>query len=386
MLEYSANEKWACGEANKPKTSWQAIHSPLFSGCNQLAYTIEFMQELIDIVIPTRNRGRLIVPTILSLLNSRYDRFNIWIVDQSDGDETERAIIDACAHDFRVHYLRSETIGSSRGRNIGTRAGTSPYILFTDDDCRVAPDWIEAMGRALSEPDVWAVFGQVEPAAYDELDVSPDKAADVSPAIQIAIKESPEPRRFVGNRFDLGFGHGANMGLKRAAFEALGGFDELLSNGAELRSWPERDLGYRILKQGGTILYQPDAIVHHYHWRGWSKVRRVYRNYGFGAGAAVGKYLRCGDWAACYLLVDWMLDQGVRPILSGILKWQSAQKVEIGWVQLVYPWWGLWAGMRHAIDFEHEVYQSPRLERNPGERERQSTREMDKQKNGYPHP
>lgn len=342
------------------------------------------MQHLIDIVIPTRNRGRLIVPTILSLLNSCYDRFNLWIVDQSDGDETERAILDACSHDARVHYLRSQTVGSSRGRNIGAQAGLSPYILFTDDDCRVTPEWADSMVLALSEPAVWAVFGQVEPAPYDGLDVSPAKEDEVSPAIQIAIKESPEPKRFAGNRFDLGFGHGANMGMTRAAFEALGGFDELLSNGAELRSWPERDLGYRILKRGGEILYQPDAIVHHYHWRGWTKVRRVYRNYGYGAGAAVGKYLRCGDWAACALLIDWMLDQGVRPMVSGILKWQSVQKVEVGLVQLIYPWLGLWAGMRHPIDFEHEVYRS-QVEADRREAEGQRVGQRRKQKDGYPH-
>jgi GT2 family glycosyltransferase len=316
------------------------------------------MLHPVDVVIPTRDRGALVVPTVLSLLGSRYDHFKVWVVDQSEGSETESAMREVCSRDPRVRYLRSRRVGSSRGRNAGAHAGTSPFILFTDDDCRVDADWLGEMVCTLSEPDVWAVFGRVEAVHSDQLNLEPDPGDEVSPAIRIATKDASSLQRFKGDRFNLGFGHGASMGLTRAAFDTLGGFDELLSNGAELRSWPERDLGYRILKRGGAILYQPAALVQHYHWRGWSEVRRVYRNYGFGAGAAVGKYLRCGDWAAGYLLLTWMADQGVRPILSAIFKWQCAQKLEIGWVQLIYPWLGLWAGLRHSIDMKSERYQA----------------------------
>lgn len=146
------------------------------------------------------------------------------------------------------------------------------------------------------------------------------------------------------------------MGLRRTCFDDLGGFDELLGAGAPLRSWPERDLGYRILRRGGRIVYTPAALVHYRHWRGWDEVRSTYRNYAIGAGAATGKYLRCGDWAGLYLLVEWLAGQGVRQVVSGVLKWRSGQKIQVGLLQLIYPWVGLIQGWRYPVDRERVLY------------------------------
>lgn len=161
---------------------------------------------------------------------------------------------------------------------------------------------------------------------------------------------------YEGNRFNLGFGHGANMGLTRRTYQRIGGFDNLLAAGGALRSWPERDLGYRILLRGGRIVYTPKALVYHRHWRGWEELRRTYRNYGIGTGAAVAKYIRSGDWAAIYLLLEWFVGQGLRPMLSGLLKWHSYRKIVAGGLQLIYPWVGLVQSLRYPVDREHILY------------------------------
>jgi hypothetical protein len=178
-------------------------------------------------------------------------------------------------------------------------------------------------------------------------------------AITVAVKDSPRRQVFQGNRFNLGFGHGANMGFRREALRQIGNFDELLAAGAELRSWPERDIGYRILARGGRIVYAPDALIHHRHWRDWLKLRRTYRDYAFGAGAAVGKYLRCGDWGSLYLLAEWLVDQGLRQVVFGAPKWRSWQKVQVGLLQLTYPWVGLVHSLRYPVDRTTGLYRSP---------------------------
>jgi glycosyltransferase involved in cell wall biosynthesis len=309
----------------------------------------------VDVVIPTRGRGALIDVTIASIRQSAEKDFALWVVDQSDDDLTRQAVLKHAAADPRVRYLHAAPRGSDFARNIGIAAGRAPYVVFTDDDCRVATDWLRALTVELADPGTWAVFGRVIPDE-DYRPVLQLGGGPVSASLPVALKDDPERRVFHGNRFDLGFGHGANMGFRRERLAQVGGFDNLLGAGAVFRSWPERDIGYRILRRGGRVIYTPDALVHHRHWRGWEEIRRTYRNYGIGAGAAVGKYVRCGDRAAWYLLFEWIFDQGVRQVLSGVLKWRSWQKTQVGLLQLVYPWAGLARSWRQPVDREKILY------------------------------
>jgi len=309
----------------------------------------------VDVVISTRGRGALIDATVASIRHSAHEDLLLWIVDQSDDETTEQAVAPHAAGDPRVRYLRSASRGISAGRNEGVAAGSAPYLVFTDDDCRVEPDWLGAMLAELEQAATWAVFGRVIPDETFHPE-PPAGASPVSPALPLALKDAPSRKTYQGNRFDLGFGHGANMGLRRDRFEEIGGFDELLGVGGPLRSWNDRDLGYRILRRGGRIVYTPDALVHHRHWRGWEAVRHTYRNYAIGAGAAAGKYLRCGDPGGLYLLFEWLADQGVRQVASGLFKWRSGQKVQAGLLQLAYPWVGLVQGWRYPVDRERVLY------------------------------
>ncbi|HXU82135.1 MAG TPA: glycosyltransferase [Polyangia bacterium] len=309
----------------------------------------------VDIVIPTRGRGALVDVTIQSIRQSSHRDFKLWVVDQSEDDATEAAVFPHSRADKRVRYVRSRSRGSNLARNEGVSAGDAPYILFTDDDCRVEPGWVSAMASELINRDTSAVFGRIVPDDEFHPELREDQA--VSPAIRLAVKDFPERQEFAGNRFRLDFGHGANMGLRRDAYQAVGGFDLLLGCGGPLRAWPERDIGYRILSRGGRIIYTPDAVVHHRHWRDWQEVRRTFLNYAFGTGAVAGKYLRSGDWGGAYVLIEWLLDQGARQVLSGILKWRSRQKIEVGLLQMIYPWVGLWHSLRYPVDRKSQLYQ-----------------------------
>jgi glycosyltransferase involved in cell wall biosynthesis len=107
------------------------------------------MTPRIAVVVPTRNRPHHAEPCVRSILANRERDLELVLVDQSDEDTTERAV---AVHrlDSRFRHLRSATRGASNARNIGIQASLAPIIAFTDDDCRVAVDWIARMIRALS--------------------------------------------------------------------------------------------------------------------------------------------------------------------------------------------------------------------------------------------
>ena len=67
-------------------------------------------------------------------------------MDDGSLDNTARIIDDWIANCPRKNFhLTSMKVNSGRAAacNAGIRAATSPYILFTDDDCLPDPDWAE---------------------------------------------------------------------------------------------------------------------------------------------------------------------------------------------------------------------------------------------------
>jgi GT2 family glycosyltransferase len=307
-----------------------------------------------DIIISTRNRAELIGPALNSIRNCDGVALTIWVIDQSDNEATGEVVAVHAATDRRVRYVHTGSRGISVARNIGAMAGASPYILFTDDDCLVDPGWAAAMVAALADERTWAVFGRILGDFSDE-----PVEERVTLGLTLATKTSQHEAIYKGNRFDLSFGHGASMGLRREIWERLGGFDQALGVGGLLRSWEDRDFGYRILAAGGQIAYAPAALVYHRQWRGYKAVLRAYRNYAIGAGATASKYLRYGDAGGFVLLFEWMFNQGLRQIISGMFKWRSWQKISIGLEQLALPWWGLIMGLRYPLHRQHRVYQVP---------------------------
>lgn len=117
----------------------------------------------IDIVIPTRDRGHLIAATIHSILSSSQSHFQLWIVDQSEDELTATSVAAIAGQDARVHYLHATPHGSNWARNVGASTGRGDYILFTDDDCLVSPDWVNSMVQELATNGTSAVFGQILP-------------------------------------------------------------------------------------------------------------------------------------------------------------------------------------------------------------------------------
>jgi GT2 family glycosyltransferase len=310
-----------------------------------------------DIVIPTRGRGALLDATLRSLRDSTLGTVDIWVADQSDDDATQRAVAPHAGEDPRVHYLRLESRGISPGRNEGAAAGRAPFILFTDDDCVATPGWAGTLARELRQDAICMAFGRVLPDDTYHPPIPPG-ATPASRAIPMALKDAPARRVYGGNRFDLSFGHGASMGIRRDWLAELGGFDDMLGVGCPLKSFDDRDIGYRTLARGGRIVYTPEALTYHRHWRSWQSLRRAYRDYAIGAGAAAGKYIRCGDAGGWYILLEWVADQGVRQAASGLLKWRSWQKIQVGLFQIAYPWVGLARGARLAVDRPRLMYRS----------------------------
>ncbi len=287
----------------------------------------------VSVVVATRNRGDQVRQTITSILANDYPRFDLWVVDQSESDDTCQ-VVQPFETNGRLHYVRSSTTGVSTGRNLGITLSQGELIAITDDDCEAASDWITQMVNAFSQhPAAGIVFGNVLTAPHDTNAgfIPGYYRNDCFLARTIYYKHCVE-------------GISACIGLRRAVWHQLNGFDPMLGAGAPLKSAGETDFAIRALLAGIPIYETPAPAVTHFGFRTWEQGRSLIQGYMFGIAAALTKNLKCGHWSVLAVLVH--------------LGWRWAfQKpvVDLGrrpprWMRLAAFLSGIWGALRTPVD------------------------------------
>jgi glycosyltransferase involved in cell wall biosynthesis len=105
-------------------------------------------QPLVSVIIPTRNRARLLRRSIASVLGQSWRNLEVIVVDDGSTDDTAAALA-ACA-DPRLHVLRREQGSSAAAaRNAGIAAARGDYLAFNDDDDIWLPHKLEYQMGAL---------------------------------------------------------------------------------------------------------------------------------------------------------------------------------------------------------------------------------------------
>lgn len=87
----------------------------------------------VSIVLPTYNRGDMLVNTLPKILNQTYENFELLIVDDGSTDNTKEVL--KLFADDRIKYIELEQNGGqSKARNIGIQNASYNYIAFADSD------------------------------------------------------------------------------------------------------------------------------------------------------------------------------------------------------------------------------------------------------------
>ena len=299
----------------------------------------------VTVVVSTRNRGALITETLRSLLDLDYPDIEILVVDQSTNDETRQAVLMVAGGDKRVRHVGTSGVGSSAGRNLGARLSQADVVAYTDDDCIASQGWLRALVAEFEDSEVAAVYGRLLP--YE---------GEKRTGREVGFKATSQRAEYARRTPPWYIGHGGNMAFRRHDLLAVGCFDELLGAGGLFGACEDPDIAYRLLVAGRKIVYCPEALAYHKHWKDWPAQRRMERAYGIGAGAQFAKYIRCGEGYGFRLLLTWIWQLGVRRVGSGLLKWRSARTMYLGYCQLVYPWLGIVKSLGHKVDRGSMVY------------------------------
>jgi GT2 family glycosyltransferase len=195
--------------------------------------------------------------------------------------DDELVVVDSASRVPVAGALRCARPGASHARNTGWRAGRHELVAFVDDDVEVQPGWAAAMVAALGQAD-W-VAGAVG--------VPPGQETRDRP-VAVTTLTSPTPLT-LASRGTLGAS--ANLGVRRSALLAVGGFDERLGPGTWTRAAEDLDLLDRLLAAGHEGWFAPQARAVHDQWRSRRELLRLDHGYGIGLGARLVLLWRRGQ-------------------------------------------------------------------------------------------
>lgn len=251
----------------------------------------------ISVVVTTCAQAANVKRCVTTILGGRVRPTAIIVVENRPAASPVRAALDGLdPQGVSLRYVEEVVPGLSRARNAGLAVVETDLVVFTDDDVVPDPGWLEAIALAFADPATDCVTGMIRPLSLD----TPaqqlfEQMAGFSKGVDRTthrLADHPKEPLFP---FAAGhFGSGANTAIRTEVARAMGGFDPVLGTGTPSRGGEDLDLFTRLILRGGTIVYEPAAIVRHDHPANSEGVRRRAFDYGAGLGGMLTKHLLHG--------------------------------------------------------------------------------------------
>lgn len=219
----------------------------------------------VSVIIATYN-GHSVLPEQLESLAGQVGdvAFEVIVADNGSTDGTVQAA-EAFTSRLRLRILdASSRPGQGFARNLGAGEARADKLIFVDQDDVVSSNYVAVMSRALDEH---AMVG----ARIDHETLNPG---------WVSASRRPAQVASLGSALGfLSYAGGQTLGVRRAVFEQVSGFDPNMPGAVE-----DVDLCWRVQLAGGDLSYAPDAVVQ-YRYR--STLRAQLRQaYGYGQAEA----------------------------------------------------------------------------------------------------
>ena len=219
---------------------------------------------LVSIIIPSRDNTKVLRRCIESLLQqTRYDHYEIVLVDNDSATPEARTYFDQAAENVRINVLRyPHPFNYSAINNLGAREAKGEYLLFLNDDTEIlTPDWLERMLGFAQLEHVGAVgakllfpnSGTIQHCGVLNLAAGPGHAFYNAPA--------DAPLYFGRNILEWNWLAitGACLMVRSDKFAAVEGFDETFPVG-----YNDVDLCWRLHDQGlKNLVCNAARLIHH---------------------------------------------------------------------------------------------------------------------------
>lgn len=248
------------------------------------------------------------------------------IVDNGSTGAEAAALAAIAAGDTRVKLVAGHgNVGFARGANLGARTAVGEVLVFLNPDAFLQDGCVEALARAIEGRPVPCIVG-ARVLNADRTEQRGARRGDITPVTALVsmsglARKVPAWRRFEVHWEDEALPDhvtpaptisGACFCMRREDFDAVGGFDEQFFLHVE-----DVDLCWRVRREGGVVLFHPQAeVVHLGHTSQVSPLRVE-----FHKGVGLARYFRkraegLGQRVTAWLLSPLVVGAAVvRPVL-----------------------------------------------------------------------
>jgi len=286
-------------------------------------------------IIATRGRPEVLREALASAVATLPEGSELIVVD-GDTERSAEAVVEAVDRSAGAPPIRyiAGVSGLCSQRNRGIEVAEGDVVVFTDDDCTLAPGFYESLAAAYRSDDVIGATGRVLQTPDERIGSNIE-----SPLRRLVLGGGRQgtmtsfgfrrPIIDVDSSRTIEFMPGTFMSARLGTASELG-FDEWLERSSGYCLGEDDDFSYRLSRRG-KIVYAPTAAVHHHsigkrtmNRRALDRLVVVNRTYLFRKNFAATTRAKLGFAGLIALLFghrilnrDW---QGVRGLIDGLLE------------------------------------------------------------------
>ena len=282
----------------------------------------------LSVIVPFYNAGDTLAEQLEALGSQHFDfDWEIILVDNGSVDDSLEI-----ANAFHGQFANARVVdassrqGAAHARNVGARLANGHHLAFCDADDVVAAGWIIALRKALRG---------------SELAASRFEGHKLNDPETLSIRKCPQQTDLMHLKYApfLPFAGACGLGIKKADFWKLGGFDETLINGEDV------DFCWRAQLSGMRLRFVSEAVVHIRMRKDVNSFFRQTVNNGYWTVPIYKRYRHLGMPAVSWTsgLFQWLL-------LFKHTPWLIKKKSRFLWMmEFAYRWGLIKGGIRYRV-------------------------------------
>lgn len=222
-----------------------------------------------SVIIPTYRRPEQLRACLGALARLDYPRNCFEVIVVNDGGEVPlEDIIAPFCDQLDVTLLTQTHAGPAAARNIGAARAKGECLVFTDDDCAPASNWLQSLAARFTKSSNCVIGGRTLNALCSNIySIASQQLVNYLHAYYNA---DPNRARFLTSN---------NLSITADCFHSIGGFDKTFLRAAG----EDRELCDRLLYHGYRVIYASEVVVRHAHALNLRSFWRQHFSYGRGA-------------------------------------------------------------------------------------------------------
>ncbi len=224
---------------------------------------------LFSIIVPTYARPEKLTACLQSFAKLEYsrNRFQVIVINDSNEISVETTIAPF-QNQLNLVLISQPNSGPATARNTGAFVAKGKFLVFTDDDCTVASDWLQTLEIQFKKTPDCLIGGRTINALPNNIySTASQQLIDYLYSYYNAIRN--QAKFFTSN----------NFALTANSFQKIGGFDKNFS----LAAGEDREFCDRWLNSNYSAVYASEIVVYHSHQLTLYKFWKQQFNYGRGA-------------------------------------------------------------------------------------------------------